>query len=109
MLIFLRDCEYLDLSLSRFQDCKPQLLWPKPFPMNTGRGILFGLSLLHSQAHVSRSPLEGICYRRYSVIQPFDRNSIKERAHPEACALDFYMTQFKKYIRLYWKLKYDFE
>ena len=36
------------------------------------RGILFGLSLHHSQAHVIRSLLEGICYRLFSVIQPLE-------------------------------------
>ena len=36
------------------------------------RGILFGLSLHHSQAHVIRSLIEGICYRLLSVIQPLE-------------------------------------
>ena len=36
------------------------------------RGILFGLSLHHSQAHVIRSLIEGICYRLHSVIQPLE-------------------------------------
>ena len=36
------------------------------------RGILFGLSLHHSQAHVIRSLIEGICYRLFSVIQPLE-------------------------------------
>jgi gluconokinase len=36
------------------------------------RGTLFGLSLHHSQGHVIRSLLEGICYRLYSVIQPLE-------------------------------------
>ena len=37
------------------------------------RGILFGLSLHHSQAHVIRSLIEGICYRLLSVIQPLEK------------------------------------
>jgi sugar (pentulose or hexulose) kinase len=37
------------------------------------RGILFGLSLHHSQAHVIRSLIEGICYRLHSVIQPLEK------------------------------------
>ena len=36
------------------------------------RGTLFGLSLHHTQAHVIRSLLEGICYRLHSVIQPLE-------------------------------------
>lgn len=36
------------------------------------RGTLFGLSLHHSQDHIIRSLLEGICYRLYSVIQPLE-------------------------------------
>ena len=36
------------------------------------RGILFGLSLHHSQAHVIRALIEGICYRLLSVIQPLE-------------------------------------
>lgn len=36
------------------------------------RGILFGLSLHHSQGHVIRSLIEGICYRLLSVIQPLE-------------------------------------
>jgi gluconokinase len=36
------------------------------------RGTLFGLSLHHTQAHVIRALLEGICYRVYSVIQPLE-------------------------------------
>ena len=36
------------------------------------RGILFGLSLHHSHAHVIRSLIEGICYRLLSVIQPLE-------------------------------------
>jgi len=37
------------------------------------RGILFGLSLHHSQAHVIRSLIEGICYRLLSVIKPLEK------------------------------------
>ncbi len=37
------------------------------------RGILFGLSLHHSQGHVIRSLIEGICYRLLSVIQPLEK------------------------------------
>ncbi len=37
------------------------------------RGTLLGLSLHHSQAHVIRSLMEGICYRLLSVIQPLDK------------------------------------
>jgi gluconokinase len=37
------------------------------------RGILFGLSLHHSQPHVIRSLIEGICYRLLSVIQPLEK------------------------------------
>ncbi len=36
------------------------------------RGILFGLSLHHSHAHVIRSLIEGVCYRLLSVIQPLE-------------------------------------
>ncbi|MGD8649791.1 MAG: gluconokinase [Desulfobacterales bacterium] len=36
------------------------------------RGTLFGLSLHHSQSHIIRSLLEGICYRLHSVIQPLE-------------------------------------
>lgn len=36
------------------------------------RGILFGLSLHHSQAHIIRSLIEGICYRLLSVIRPLE-------------------------------------
>jgi gluconokinase len=37
------------------------------------RGILFGLSLHHSQAHVIRALIEGICYRLLSVINPLEK------------------------------------
>jgi gluconokinase len=37
------------------------------------RGILFGLSLHHSQAHVIRSLIEGICYRLLSVVNPLEK------------------------------------
>ena len=44
-----------------------------PYWNSSMRGILFGLSLHHSQAHVIRSLIEGICYRLHSVIQPLEK------------------------------------
>ena len=43
-----------------------------PYWNSSMRGILFGLSLHHSQAHVIRSLIEGIGYRLLSVIQPLE-------------------------------------
>ena len=137
------------------------------------RGILFGLSLHHSQAHVVRSLIEGICYRLLSVIQPLEdllgksseirvtggftrapvwlqiladilgrdlmvtgepegsvlgaaafayhtlglidsfgyvleRNPVIQKVCPEAKAHEFYRTQFKRYMHLYWKFQEEF-
>ena len=55
--------------------CSFCLFWREnrsPHWNSSMRGILFGLSLHHSQAHVIRSLIEGICYRLFSVIQPLE-------------------------------------
>jgi hypothetical protein len=63
------------------------------------RGILFGLSLHHSQAHVIRSLIF-----RYLL----DRNPIIQKVRPEASAHEFYQTQFDRYMHLYWKFQKEF-
>ncbi len=48
-----------------------------PILDSDARGVFFGLSAVHTQAHMARAVMEGVCYSLYSCLDVFSELNIK--------------------------------